>query len=89
MQYLIQGYVEVNLRIPLIAEFNEDILSMLIHDRKFENKVPIQIGTGVIDKEMRLIAKEEFDRAVDAWEQTHVSVSHTKANKVSKDGFQL
>ena len=40
------GFVAVNLRIPQIAKFDEDILLLVIHDSKCGNRVIIQIGNG-------------------------------------------
>ena len=61
----------------------------MIHDYKYGYRVPIHIGTRVIDKAMRLIMKEDLDRATDSWKHTHVSMALEKTNQVSTDGFQL
>ena len=53
------------------------------------NRVSIQMGTRVIDKAMRLITKQELDRATDTWIQTNVSLVLVKANEVSRNEFLL
>ena len=52
---------------------------MIVNNRK---RVPIQMGTEVIDKVTRLITKECY-KAKDTWKQTHVSVAAVKTNQVS------
>ena len=81
--------MDVNLRILQIVKFDEDILLLVIHDCKYRNRVPIQIGPGVINNAMGLITKLELDIRTDTWKQTHTSVVLAKANQVNKHGFQL
>ena len=64
-------------------------LVLVMHNSMHGNRAPIQIGTRLIDKAIRLITKEELNRETDTWKKTHAGVALTKANQVSKNGFQL
>ena len=44
-----KGYIEANLNIPDLPQFNEEVLFLVILDHKYGKKVPVQIGTQVID----------------------------------------
>ena len=43
-----KGYVEVNLQIPQIKAYNQDVLMLLVVDSKYGDKVPIKLGTQLI-----------------------------------------
>ena len=46
---LYKGYVEAILTIPGLPWYNEDVLFLVIPDHKYGERVPVQIGTQVID----------------------------------------
>ena len=52
-------YVEVNLKIPEIKAFNEDVLMLVIEDSEYAQWVPIQLGMLHIDRALDLISKKE------------------------------
>ena len=49
------GYVEVNLKIPEIKAFYEDMFMLVIEDSTYAQWVSIQLGTLHIDKALDLI----------------------------------
>ena len=44
-----EGYVELNLDIPEVAKFKEDVLMLVVKDSAYGEKVPVAIGTLHID----------------------------------------
>ena len=56
------GYVdvEVNLKIPEIKAFNEDVHMLVIDDSACNHPVPIQLGTLHIDRALDLISNTEI-----------------------------
>ena len=45
---LYKGYVEANLTIPDLPQYNEDVLCLVVANHKYGNSVLVQIGTQVI-----------------------------------------
>ena len=44
-----KGFVEANLIIPGLPQYNEDVLFLVVSDNKYGERVPVQLGTLVID----------------------------------------
>ena len=44
-----KGYVEANPIIPDLPRYNEEVLFLVILDHRYGERVPLQIGTQVID----------------------------------------
>ena len=57
------GYVEVNLQIPGIRGNNEDILLLVILTMTYSEKVPVKVGSKIIDREKGIITTGELVRA--------------------------
>ena len=57
------GYVEVNLKIPEIKAFNQDVLMLVIEDSTYTQQVPIQQGTLHIVRVLDLITRKEITQA--------------------------
>ena len=55
-----KGYVEVNLKILDIKEFNEDVLMLVMEDSPYAQRVPIQLGTLHINKALDLVSENEL-----------------------------
>ena len=67
------GYVEVNLQIPGIEGYNEDILLLVIPTMTCSERVPVMVGSRIIDRVMGMITNGELVRATMTWKQAHFS----------------
>ena len=65
------GYVEVNLQIPGIKGYNEEVLLLVILTMTYSEKVLVMVGSKIIDRAMGMMTKGELVRATVAWKQTH------------------
>ena len=63
--------MEVNLKIPGIKDYNEDILLLVIPTMTYSKKVPVIVGTKIIDRAMGIIIKGELAKATMSWKQAH------------------
>ena len=72
------GYIEAIVRIPPIKGYDECI-SMLIlkSSSQYSLRVPIQLGTTVLDRAMARITVEELAHASNTWQQTYMSTMVT------------
>ena len=55
-------FVEVNLQIPGITNYNEDVLLLVIPTTIYSEMVPILVGSKIIDRAMSTITKEELSK---------------------------
>ena len=55
-----KGYVVVNLIIPGLPQHKEDVLFLIILDNKYGERVPVQLGTLVIDHLVVTMTMEEL-----------------------------
>ena len=69
MSYL--GYVEVDLQLLGIRGYNKDILLLVIPTMTYSNKVPVMVGSRIIDRLMGMIMKGELARALMTWKQAN------------------
>ena len=53
--------MELNLDIPEVAKFKEDVLMLVVDDSPYGEKVPVAIGTLHIDMVLDLATREELD----------------------------
>ena len=67
------GYIEVNLKIPEIKAFNEDVLMLVIEDSAYAQCVPIQLGTLHIDRALDLIRNKEITQMSTKWEYSKLA----------------
>ena len=65
------GYIDVNLQIPGIKSYSEDILLLLILTMTYSKKVLALMGPKIIDRAMGMITKAELARATMTWKQAH------------------
>ena len=65
------GYVEVNLQIPGLKSYNEDILLLVIPTTTYSEKVPVMVGSKIIDQEMGMMTKGELVRVTTTLRQAH------------------
>ena len=86
------GFMEVNLQIPGIKNSNEDILLLVILTMTYSKTVQVMVGSKIIDRAMRLMAKGELAKASMMWRQTHfvavmsgsLQLPHTSSNKTGE-----
>ena len=64
------GYIEVNLQIPGIKGYNEDVL-LLAMPTMNSTKVPVIVESKIIDRGMGMMTKGELMRATVTWKQAH------------------
>ena len=67
------AYVEGNLQIPGIKGYNKDVLLLVIPTTTYSEKVPVLLGSKIIDRMMGMIMKGELARATITWKQAHFS----------------
>ena len=65
------GYVEVNLHIPGKKNYNEDVLLLVIPTMTYSEKILVMVGSKIIDRSMRIIAKGELTKVTMTWKQAH------------------
>ena len=53
------GFMEVNLKIPGIANYNEDVLLLVIPTTTYSEMVPVVVGSKIIDRSLSLMTKGE------------------------------
>ena len=61
------GYVEVNLQIPEIKNYNEDALMMVMNESRYGKRVPFGIGTIHIHTALKEMTKDERDNVTLSW----------------------
>ena len=74
------GYVEVNLQIPEIRNYNEDALMMVMNDSRYGDKVPFAIGTIHIHTALKEMTKDEWDNMTLSWQSVALPACASKAS---------
>ena len=69
--YTYLGFVEVNLQIPGIQPYNEDVLLLDIPTMTYSKMVPVMVGSKIIDRALSLIMNGEFEEVTMMWRQAH------------------
>ena len=64
-------FVEVNLQIMGIRNYNEDVLLLVIPTVTYSKTVLVMVGTRIIDKVLSLMTLGELAKATMTWRQTH------------------
>ena len=64
-------YVEVNLQIPGIKNYNKDVLLLVIPTMTYSEKVLVMVGSKIIDWAMGWITKGELSKVTTTWRQAH------------------
>ena len=65
------GFVEVNLQIPGIQHYNEDVLLLVIPTTTYSQTVTVVVGSKMIDKALSVMTKGELKKAATMWRQAH------------------
>ena len=64
-------FVEVNLQILGIRNYNEHVLLLVIPTMTYSKTVPVMVGTKIIDKALSLMTMGELAKATMTWRQAH------------------
>ena len=64
-------FMEVNLQIPGIKNYNEDVLLLVIPTMTYSEMVPVVVGSKIIDRAMSIITKGELVKATMTWRQAY------------------
>ena len=82
-------FVEVNLQIPGIRNYNEDVLLLVIPTMTYSRTVLVMVDTKIIDKTLSLMTAGELAKATMTWRQSHLGtvmlgslqLSHSSSDK--------
>ena len=64
-------FMEVNLQILGIKNYNEDVLLLVIPTMTYSQKAQVVVGSKIIDWAMRIITKGELKKVTTIWKQAH------------------
>ena len=64
-------FVEANLQIPGIRNYNEDVLLLVIPTMAYSKTVPVMVATKINDKALSLMTAGELAKATMIWRQAH------------------
>ena len=67
--YLI--FVEINLQIPGIKSYNEDVLLLVIPTMTYSKTILVVVGIKIINKALSLMTMGELAKATTTWRQAH------------------
>ena len=84
------GFMDVNLQIPGIKSYNEDVLLLAIITMTYYEMVLVVVGSKIIDRALSCMNKGELAQATMMWRQANfgavmsgsVQVSQTSSNKI-------
>ena len=88
------GFTQVNLQIPGIQHYNDDVLLLLvIPSTTYSQMVPVMFGSEIIDRPLSMITKGELKKVATMWRQAHfgavmsglLQLSHTNSSKMGKE----
>ena len=84
------GYVGVRMHIPGINSFDRDALMLVSPTTtKYYKRVPIQVGSHVIDQVTNCISEDELQTLLQSWKIAYVSTIISKAVSISDPDFNL
>ena len=67
------GYVEVQLKIPEIKAFDQDVLLLIVADSRHTQYTPITLGTLHIDMAFKLATEKELETLNRQWQRSLVA----------------
>ena len=65
------GFTEVNLQIPGIKNYNENVLLLVIPTKAYSEMDQVMVGSKIIDRAMSLMTKGELAEVTTSWRQAH------------------
>ena len=76
--------------IPGICSFGHDVLMLISHTTThYHRRVPIQVGSCIIDQVTNCITKDELQSLSQSWKLAYVSTIRLKSSQVSGQEFDL
>ena len=61
------GFVEVNLQILGIKRYNEDVLLLAIPTMTYSERVPVMVGSKIVNKALSCMTVGELAKATVTW----------------------
>ena len=84
------GYVEVRMHILEISSFEQDVLLLISYiTTHYDKRMPIQIGSHIIDQVTNCITEEELLTLFQSWKLAYISTIISKSSQVSDQEFDL
>ena len=88
-------FVEVNLQVPGIRRYNEDVLLLAIPTTAYSERVPVMVGSKVIDKALGYMTVGELAKVTATWQQAHfgavmsgsLQLSRSSSEKLAKQNL--
>ena len=74
--------MKVNLIVPGLPQYKEDVLFLVILDNKYGERVPEQLGILVIDHLVVTMTVEALQQDGDTWKKLHICTVISKRNTV-------
>ena len=75
--------MEVNLQIPGIKSYNDDVLLLVIPTTTYSKTVLVVVGTKIIDKALNLMTVGELAKATMTWRQAHFGAVMSRSLQLS------
>ena len=80
-----KGYVEFNLQVPGVSNFNQDHVTLLVKDEsKFTKKIPLILETRTLDSVVENLLESEEDELSTTWKRA--KVVHSLARRFQELG---
>ena len=88
-------FVEVNLQLPGIRGYNEDVLLLANPTMAYAERVPVVVGLKIIDRALSCMTAGELTCATVTWQQAHLGavmsgslqLSHSSSEKLKLENF--
>ena len=68
-----KGYVEGQVSFPEVRAYNQPVLIPVINNCKFGDRVPVKVGTLIIDKNLRKMTARQIIKLDDKWRRPHLA----------------
>ena len=91
------GFVEVNLQILGIRSYNKDVLLLAIPTTAYAERVPVMVGSKIIDRALSCMTMGELTCATATWQQAHfgavmsglLQLSHSSSEKLKLETLSV
>ena len=80
------GFMEVDLQIPEIRNYNEDVLLLVMPTTTYSKMVLVVVGSKIIDKALSLMTVGELSVATTTWRQAHFGAVMLGSLQLSHSG---
>ena len=84
------GYVEFRMHISGIHSFDQDVIMLISHTTThYHQRVPIQVGSHIIDQVTNCISEDELLSVSQSWKLAYISMIISKSAPISDLEFDL